>query len=102
MSRIGGRMMAVSVDTPEQSRRVVESRKLPFPILADTQRQVVQAYGLIHKGAGPKGSDVAIPAHVLIDRDGRIAWRHAAKRIQDRPAPSDDLNAIKRLTSGRQ
>ena len=90
-------MMAVSVDTPDQSRRVVTARGLNFPILADTDRKIITQYGLVHKGGGPGGSDVAIPAHVLIDRDGTIAWRRASRRVQDRPDPETDLTAIRAL-----
>ncbi len=90
-------MYAVSVDTPEQSHSVVEKHKLPFEILCDTGRNVIHAYDLSHPGGGPHGSEVAVPAHVLIDRGGKIAWRHRAKRIQDRPDPQEDLAQIARL-----
>jgi len=99
IDRAGVRLIALSVDQPEQSRGVVEGRGLSFPILADVDRTVTAAYGLLHKGGGPGGSDIAIPAHLLIDRDGGIVWRHVARRIQDRPDPQQDLDAVRRLSA---
>ena len=97
LKRRGGRLLTVSVDRPEESARVVKGRNLPFPILADVDRKVLTDYGLVHKGGGPNKSDVAIPAHVLIDRGGRVAWRYLAKRIQDRPYPAAILEEIRKL-----
>lgn len=97
LTRRGGRVLTISVDRPEDSARVVKGRNLPFQILSDVDRKVITDYGLVHKGGGPKGADVAIPAHVLIDRGGRIAWRHVAHRIQDRPYPATILDEIRKL-----
>lgn len=87
-------LLAVCVDAPSESRKVVDKNDLGFPILADEDRTVIKAYGLVHAGEGPKGTDIAIPAHVLIARDGRILWRHVSKRIQDRLAPKDVLEQV--------
>lgn len=97
MKRRGGRMVAISVDRPEESAEVVKRQHLPFSILADTDRTVITEYGLVHHGGGPKHDDIAIPAHMLIERGGRIAWRHAARRFQDRPYPATVLREIEKL-----
>jgi peroxiredoxin len=93
----GGGALALSVDTPEQSREVVESLDLPFPILADTGHDVVRRYGLLHAGGGPGGTDIAVPALFLLRPDGAIAWRHVARSIQDRADPADLLDQVERL-----
>ncbi len=97
MARRGGRLVTVSVDRPEDSARVVQQQHLPFHILADVDRGVIKSYGLVHHGGGLKKEDIAIPAYVLIERGGRIAWRHAARRIQDSPYPSTLLAEIQKL-----
>jgi peroxiredoxin len=97
IQKLGGRVLAISVDRPEDSARVVESRNLNFQILADVDRKVITAYGLVHKGGGQGGVDIALPAHVLIDQKGRIAWRHLAKRYQDRPYPATIQEEIRKL-----
>jgi len=86
--------MAVSVDPPSDSKRVVDKHKLNFSILADETHQVIRDYGLYHAGASHEGKDAAVPAHVLIDRTGRIAWRKRSDKIQDRPDPADVKAAI--------
>jgi peroxiredoxin len=83
----GGRIAAVSVDAPDLSRSVHDKLDLPFPILADVDRATLRAYGLVHQGAGPGGCDVAVPAQLLVNPDGKILWRRTARLIQDRPSP---------------
>jgi peroxiredoxin len=95
--RRGGRLLAISVDPPGQARDVVTRGKLAFPVLCDVDRRVTRAYGLLHAGAGPGGSDVPVPAHVLVDRGGRIVWRRASRSTVDRPAPGDVLARIAAL-----
>ncbi len=84
LQALGVRTLAISVDPPAQSRRVVERQHLPFPILADEQRQVIRALGLLHAGGAPNGDDIALPALILLDPGGRIRWRYVADRIQNR------------------
>ncbi|MFQ5590644.1 MAG: redoxin domain-containing protein [Phycisphaerae bacterium] len=93
----GGRLLAVAVDPPDVAHRVVEQNGLAFSILCDTQREVVRAYGLLHEGGGPDGSDIAVPAHILIGGDGRILSSYVSRRIQDRLDPADVLAIVKRL-----
>ncbi len=93
----GGRIAAVSVDDASDSLNVVRRNKLGFPILVDRGAEVIRRYDILHAGAGPDGQDLAIPAHFLIDRDGRIVWRWLAERVQDRPAPEDIVAQIEQL-----
>ncbi len=69
LDQLGVRLFAVSVDSQEDARRLAIREGLRFPILCDTEREVIGAYGLRHEGGGLDGSDIAIPAHVLIDED---------------------------------
>lgn len=96
LQQAGVRVLAVSVDTPAESARVVKRNELPFPILSDAEHRVIRDYGLVHRGGGPGGGDIAIPAHVLVDHDGTILWRRISHRIQDRPSPDEVLAAVKR------
>lgn len=96
LQRQGGRLLAVAVDPPSDSRRVVKANRLDFAVLCDTDRKVIQTYNLVHKG-GHAGSDIAKPAHILIDRDGRIVWRYESQRIQDRPHPAEVLKQVRAL-----
>jgi peroxiredoxin len=66
---LGVHIAALAVDSPEQSDRVRRQYELPFPILCDTQKEVVRAWGLFN--AEEKGG-IAVPAVVLLGRDRRI------------------------------
>jgi peroxiredoxin len=69
---IGIHIAALAVDSPQQSERVRRQYGLPFPILCDTKREVVRAWGLFN--AEEKGG-IAVPAVVLLGRDRRIRTR---------------------------
>jgi len=44
-------------------------KDLPFPMLADTKRELSEALGILHKDAG-----VALRATFIVDPDGIIRW----------------------------
>ncbi len=92
-------MLAISVDSVAENKRVATRNQIDFPILSDARRDVVWEYGLLHKGAGPGGSDVALPAMVLIDCNGRIVWQYVARRVQDRPSVKALLKVVETLVS---
>ncbi len=94
-----GTLLAISVDPVGDNSRVANKNRLDFPILSDEQRDVVWEYGVLHQGAGPGGSDVSLPAMVLIDCSGTIIWRHVSQRIQDRPTPEAVLKLVSTLDS---
>ena len=94
-----GTLLAISVDSVAENKRVAMRNQLDFPILSDARRDVVWEYGLLQKGAGPGGSDVALPAMVLIDCHGRIIWQYVSKRVQDRPSVEAILKVVETLVS---
>lgn len=85
--------MALSVDPPEVSRKNREKMGLTFTILSDDKRETLQEYNLLHKGGGPKGSDIAFPAEILIDSDGRVKWVNLTESATVRARPEDVLKA---------
>lgn len=95
-------VVALSVDPPATNADVVRRNRLPFPLLSDATRETVTAYGLRHRAAGPGGSDIAVPAHVLVGRDGRILWRYVSPRVQERQTPTEVLAAVQRALEGRK
>ena len=75
--------------------RVVSAAKLPFPILADSDRKLITQLGILHHGGGPGGADIAMPALFLVDRGGRIVWQRVAHSVVDRPDPQLVLDAVR-------
>jgi peroxiredoxin len=73
----------------------VQRHRLPFPILADVQRSLIRALGLLHVGGGPGGSDIALPAHVLVDSNRNIRWKYVANRIQNRLSEDQVLERVR-------
>lgn len=87
----------VSVDSIEDSRRVVEKSHLPYAILSDPNLEVIKSFGVVHEKGSPESKDIAIPSHFVISKDGHIRWRHIAERVQDRPDPQNGIAALKKL-----
>lgn len=93
----GGRLLVVSVDKPADSRVVVEKMKLPYALLSDPDRATIKAYHLLHEKGAPDGSDIAIPAHFLLDREGVIQWRFVADSVTNRPEPRQIIDEIRKI-----
>jgi peroxiredoxin len=70
---------------------------LTFPFLSDPGVQAIQQYGLLHKGGGPQGSDIARPAEILIDSTGIIRWVNLTDSVIVRARPEQVLQAIGEL-----
>jgi peroxiredoxin len=66
---LGVQIAGVAVDSPEQSERVRLQYELPFPILCDTEKQLIRAWGLYN---GKERGGIALPAVVLIGLDRRF------------------------------
>lgn len=101
IEKLGGRLLAVSVDSPAENQRVANQLRLPFAILSDESRKVTKAYGLLHSGGGPGGTDIPIPAHLLIQPDGRVRWKHVSRLVQDRPHPDEVVARIRELSASQ-
>ena len=62
-------LAALAVDEQVRSEAVRRQYELPFPILCDTRREVVEAWGVINRE--DKGG-IAVPAIFVLDRDRRV------------------------------
>lgn len=89
----GGEVLAISTDTVEDAARLARRRKIDFPLLADPELSVIDAYGLRHEKGGPYG-DVARPAVFILDRDGRVAWRDLTGNWRVRVRPEEVLRVL--------
>ncbi len=88
--------MAISVDTPEESRNLVQQPKYTFPFLSD-QNEVIRRYDLVHAGAGENRRDIARPAEFLIDSTGTVRWVHLTENYWIRARPEEVLEVSKQL-----
>lgn len=90
-------VLAISVDPIETCRRVTEELGLDFPVLSDPEGRVVAAYGVLHRGGGPNGGDLARPAAFFVARDGRIAWSAMTRNWRVRLRAERIVETIDRL-----
>lgn len=65
-----------------------------FPLLSDTDAAVIRLYDVLHRGAGPKGADIARPAEFYVNADGVVRWVNLTENIAVRARPEQALAAI--------
>lgn len=93
----GIRPVAISVDTPEESRDLSTAAGYTFTILSDENADVIRRYDLLHTGAGINGHDVARPAEFLLDAKGTVRWINLTENYWVRARPEQILEAAKLL-----
>jgi len=87
----GASVIAISVDPPEQSEPMRRALRLEFPILCDTNRDVVRAWDLYN--AGERGG-IAVPATFIIDTDRRVRYA-SVETMFSRATIADVLRALR-------
>jgi peroxiredoxin len=90
----GIRVVAISVDPPDTSRRYRQKLGFTFAFLSDAKIEVIRRYDLLHAGAGPRGTDIARPAEFLIDPSGIVRWVNLTENIAVRARPEQVLEAF--------
>ena len=94
----GIRVVAISVDTPDQSRQLAQQAGYTFPLLSDQRRETITRYDLVHKGGGVSGEDISRPAEFLLDSSGTVRWRMLTPNYWKRATPQQVLDAARALS----
>jgi len=89
--------VAISVDSPEVSRNLMQQAGYTFPFLSDQQAEVIRRYDLLHAGAGENGADIARPAEFLVDKTGTVRWINLTENYFVRARPEDVLDKVNLL-----
>lgn len=89
--------MAISVDTPEESRDLAQRAGYTFTFLSDRNLDAIRPYDLVHAGQGINGHDIARPAEFLVDARRIVRWRMLTESYWVRARPSQILEAAKTL-----
>ena len=87
----GIKPVAISVDSPEESRDLRQQAGYTFPFLSDPKAEAIRRYDLLHAGAGIKGQDVARPAEFLVDSTGTVRWVNLTENYWVRARPEQVL-----------
>jgi peroxiredoxin len=90
------KIVGISRDPREESARLKQELGLNFPLLSDTDGQVIERYGLVD-AAGSDGAGYARPAVLLLDAAGEIRWAMFTENFRVRVRPEALLTAIERL-----
>ena len=91
ISRVGGRVLGLSIDSLETNRRLMQSLKLAFAVLRDQDAATIKRLGLYREDFG------ALPGVIFVDRCGKVASVLPGRR----PGLKQDtlvLRELKRLT----
>lgn len=112
LRQLGGQLVAVSPQTPDNSLSTAEKNELAFPVLSDSALAAATAFGVafemppalveLYRGAGHdlpvlNGNGrwvLPVPATYVIDRDGRVAFAHVEADYRERAEPRDVLAAV--------
>ena len=97
LKEAGIRVVAISIDTPEESRKLAQEQGYTFTMLSDPNAEVIRRYDLVHAGAGEGGKDIARPAEFLIDSSGTVRWVNLTENYMVRARPEQILDAAKQL-----
>lgn len=92
-ARRHARVIAVSLEGLDDAKKT----QADFPhllVLADEQRGLTEAVGVLHPHAGPGGTDAAAPTTILVDRNGIVRWVYRSDEVVARLAPEEVLQAI--------
>ena len=113
----GASLVAISPQTPPNSRKSVRQNKLTFPILSDTKGEVGAAFGLrfhlpdylieLYKGLKndlPAFNDdpswtLPMPARYVIGQDGTILYADVNPDYTRRPEPEDLIPALEKAAA---
>lgn len=95
----GVRLLAVSVDPPETTRKHAEKMGYSaYTFLADEEMEVIRAWDFVHENGSFKvmGGAVSRPAEFLLDPEGIIRWRNLSPtyKTKDRLMADQALRAI--------
>jgi len=88
--RRGAEVIALAVQDVANARRMVQVSGATFPILADPDHAVAEAYGVYNR----LGDGIAAPAVFVVDRQGRIVWSYVGRSAGDRPTAEEVLKHL--------
>ncbi|MGH9469434.1 MAG: peroxiredoxin family protein [Terriglobia bacterium] len=91
-------IVALSVDPLAKARLVKQELRIPFPVLSDSQRAVLNLYGTgLSLKVGPHKGPFDMATLVLIDKSGTIRWIHVSTNYKVRLPVSEDIAQIKKI-----
>ena len=99
MQKTGAVLLGVSPDTPKAQKKFQEKFKLPFPLLADADKKVADAFGVLQeKNMYGKKVMGIVRTTFVIGPDSRI--QHIFARVKPEGHAEEVLACLKELKKG--
>jgi peroxiredoxin len=92
----GAELVAISVDDAARTEPARQELGVKFPLLCDTRREVVKAYGLLNTR---ENGGIAFPASFVIDRERVVRFR-ALEEVASRVSVDQLLELVRELGRG--
>jgi peroxiredoxin len=94
----GIRIVGISVDEPEQTRKhMIQDAGYSFTFLSDPKLDAISRYDLVHVKEMASGKDIARPGEFLLDSSGTVRWRMVTENFFVIAQPEQVLEAAKAL-----
>lgn len=87
---LGAEVIALSVDSEQDARAIVEGLSLSFPVLYDSQTKVAREWGVFNL----LGDGVSAPATYVFNADGELVAYRIGQTISDRPSVVQVMSAL--------
>jgi len=115
ITRLGGRLVAISPQLPDNSLDTASKNALTFDVLSDVGNKVSRSYGLVYslpeeiRSAlrsnnkalpsinGDESWELPVPATYVVARDQRVALAYIEVDYRKRPEPEALLTCLKSL-----
>lgn len=97
----GVRIVMISPQPHELTRRVAQTFRLPISFWVDEGNRAAETLGIVHKEGVPigyrktYGEDTVLPTTIITDSNGRIIFTDQTRNYRVRPRPEDFLIALK-------
>jgi peroxiredoxin len=92
-ARRSTRVIAVSIEGLDAAAKT-QAAYGHLLVLADHERGLSEAAGVIHAASAPDGSDTSAPTTILVDRHGKVRWLYRSAEVVGRLSPEEVAQAI--------
>ena len=113
ITKAGAQVIAISPETVENARTMLEKTRLTVPVISDTTQQIMKDYGVffhvtsgynlkiniflftsIANNNGKEEATLPVPATYIINQNGKIIWRQFDINYKNRASVIDILKHL--------
>ena len=113
----GGQLVAISVETPDNSMKVADKNKIDFSVLSDTHLDVARQFGIVYqldaatnekykdygidlvKQNGTEKPELPLSATYIVNKSGEITYAFLEPDYTKRAEPSVIIETLKKMKS---